>query len=91
MVSKTGFKNPAHVTNKLIPFTEAARSSIEVEQVRFSGTLKFDENGTAGWGDKDQPQFFGPPGPDIDENWQGLIDGKQAHQHSQRLTDSDFE
>lgn len=53
---------------------EAAKPWMEAKRVRFTGMLKFHENGSM-YRDypKDQPLYVGPPTPEIDKAWNDLL------------------
>ncbi|KAH8821797.1 hypothetical protein F5884DRAFT_769083 [Xylogone sp. PMI_703] len=55
---------------------EPMKSAIEIVNRRFTGSLKYDENGTL-YRDTDptEPQYVGEPGPAIDKAWHDLLDG----------------
>jgi hypothetical protein len=57
--------------------TGPARASIEVVKLRFSGSLRYHDDGTL-YVDyaKDEPRFFGTPSEDIDHAWENLIGRK---------------
>lgn len=50
--------------------------SIEIEQVKFSGSPGFNKDGQEYVPEEvDQPRYVGEPGPDIDKSWERLIEG----------------
>ncbi|KAI0964835.1 hypothetical protein F4678DRAFT_367028 [Xylaria arbuscula] len=56
---------------------EPLRSSIEVVQVKFTGGLKFDENGTTYRAvEPGVPQYVGEPSDELDRRWRSLIRGQ---------------
>jgi hypothetical protein len=61
--------------NKKLTFRVAALATpaIHVEQIRFTGGIKFDDNGTMYRAIEPGAQYVGRPGPVLDENWDKLI------------------
>ena len=56
--------------------TEPLRSALELERVTFTGGLDFDENGTLYRTiEPGSPQYVGKPNPEIDANWESLLEG----------------
>ncbi|KAJ5279202.1 hypothetical protein N7478_004574 [Penicillium angulare] len=53
----------------------SVQPAIELEKVRFSGTLDFDENSTliSTYWDPDSPKYTGEPSEDLDQLWNALI------------------
>jgi len=51
--------------------------AIELQTVRFTGGLKFDENGTT-YRVVEGTQYVGEPSPAIDRAWRKLLDSKCA-------------
>jgi hypothetical protein len=73
---------------------EQARSAIQVKEVRFSGSLKYTDQGRL-YVDypSDEPRYFGEPSPAIDKAWQNLIGRKEANRNTpfRRRVQADFE
>lgn len=64
-------KHAAIVTK---PFAEPALPAISMHQVRFSGALRADENGTLFPAfNSSEPRYVGPPSPEIDQTWEKLL------------------
>jgi hypothetical protein len=64
----------------LRPRIEPARSAIEVNEVRFSGSLRYTDKGHI-YVDypPNEPKYFGEPSPEIDKAWQDLIGRTWRH------------
>ena len=59
---------------------EPIRSSISIKKVKFTGGLKFDENGTTYRAvDPGKTQYVGEPSPQLDHAWRSLIRGISLH------------
>lgn len=59
--------------------TEPLRSALEVKQVKFTGSLDYDENGTLHR--TFQPgeiQYIGEPNAEIDAAWEALVKGAEG-------------
>ncbi|KFY84219.1 hypothetical protein V498_07859, partial [Pseudogymnoascus sp. VKM F-4517 (FW-2822)] len=53
---------------------EPALPAISMHQVRFSGALRADENGTLFPAfNSSEPRYVGPPSPEIDQTWEKLL------------------
>jgi hypothetical protein len=57
--------------------SDALKSQIQLHQVRFTGGLELNETGKLHRIiDPGQPQYVGPPAPEIDAAWDELMLGK---------------
>ncbi|GMG43100.1 unnamed protein product [Aspergillus oryzae var. brunneus] len=58
----------------------SVQPAIEIQRVRFEGTLDFDENSTliqTFW-DPDSPRYTGEPSDELDARWKSLYRGKSV-------------
>lgn len=54
------------------------QSALEVQKIRFSGNLIFDDNGTLieQFWDHDSPKYTGEPSDELDARWKDLFRGE---------------
>lgn len=54
---------------------ESVQPAVEFQQVRFSGTLEFDDNSTliSTYWDSEAPRYTGEPSDELDAHWNALI------------------
>lgn len=57
--------------------TVPAKSSIELSRVKFKGAFRYNESSNTYYRvhDPAEPQYIGPPSPEIDKAWEDLLDG----------------
>ncbi|KAE9367867.1 hypothetical protein N431DRAFT_471261 [Stipitochalara longipes BDJ] len=57
---------------------EPARSSIELSRVKFTGAFRYNETSGTYYREHDpaEPQYIGPPSPEIDRAWEELLGGQ---------------
>ncbi|KAI0424463.1 hypothetical protein F5Y09DRAFT_353404 [Xylaria sp. FL1042] len=75
---------------------EPLRSSIEFVKVKFTGGLKFDENGTTYYRavEPGVPQYVGEPSDELDQRWRSLIRGQAADlrgEEAERVADMTYQ
>lgn len=68
-------------------FLESVQPAIELQQVRFSGTLEFDSNSTliSTYWDREAPRYTGEPSEELDARWHALIHRKWTSEGIIRL------
>lgn len=56
---------------------EPARSSIELSKIKFKGGFRYNETSQTYYREHDpaEPQYIGPPSPEIDQAWEELLGG----------------
>jgi Mycotoxin biosynthesis protein UstYa len=68
-----------------MPSLVLALPSIRVTQTRFTGGIKFYDNGTMYRDNGGGPRYVGPPHPEIDANWEALVGTRYlAFTHDQK-------
>jgi len=75
LTQRNSFQNmPSYETGFSTDFA-TIKSQLQLQQVRFTGGIKFDENGTLFRSiDPTTPQYVGPPNSHIDEAWDTMLE-----------------
>jgi hypothetical protein len=69
--------HPLHERSSGSPLcTEPAKKEIAVENIRFTGSPVFDENGTYWIPNPGSIKYIGEPSPEIDQNWEDATWGE---------------
>ena len=57
--------------------SEPAKSSIELSKVKFRGAFRYNATSKVYYREHDpaEPQYIGPPSPEIDQAWEELLGG----------------